>query len=142
MLKAELVKDKEVLQKVYEIRREVFIEEQNVPEEEEYDEYEEVSYHFVAWDDLEPCGAARWRETKDGVKLERFAVREPYRGKGVGSLLVKTVLEHIASLPETEGKKLYLNAQISAMPLYAKFDFKPEGERFMECDIEHQQMVK
>ncbi|MBL3658518.1 GNAT family N-acetyltransferase [Fulvivirga sediminis] len=142
MIRAEQTSDKEVLKKVYDIRREVFIDEQNVPEEEEYDQYEDSSYHFVAWDDQVPCGAARWRETADGIKLERFAVIKSRRGKGVGSALVKAVLEHVASLPDTEGKKLYLNAQVSAMPLYAKFDFNPEGERFMECDIEHQKMVR
>lgn len=142
MLKAELIEDKETLNQAYAIRQEVFIDEQNVPSDEEYDEFEETSYHFIARYDGEPCGAARWRQTADGVKLERFAVRKPFRGKGVGSCLMQAVLDHVATIPETSGKKVYLNAQITAMPLYEKFSFKPEGERFMECDIEHQKMVK
>lgn len=124
------------------IREEVFIQEQHVPPEDEYDQFEVESHHFIALDGEYPCGTARWRITSEGVKLERFAVRKPYRGKGVGSLLVVTVLKHIAERAEAAGKKLYLNAQLGALPLYTKFGFRPEGERFMECNIEHQKMVR
>lgn len=139
---AKRVDNPELLRQAYQVRGEVFIDEQQVAREDEYDAYEEESYHFIALDGDIPCGAARWRVTDEGVKLERFAVRKAYRGQGVGSLLVKSVLEDIASQPEAAGRKLYLNAQLGALPLYEKFGFKPEGDRFMECNIEHQKMIK
>jgi len=54
-------------------------------------------------------------------------VLERFRKKGIGSALVKTVLEDIAFHPDTASKQLYLHSQISAMPLYQKFGFVKEG---------------
>lgn len=140
-LKVQYIDNDELLTKAYAVREEVFIKEQQVAREDEY-EFEEESHHFIVLDGDEPCGVARWRMTGEGVKLERFAVKKSYRGKGIGTLLVQGVLDHIQQQPFAASKKLYLNAQISALPLYEKFGFKPEGERFVECDIEHQKMVK
>ena len=70
------------------IRKEVFIEEQNVSIEEEIDEYEKIATHILALENSKAVGTARWRYTDDGVKLERFAVLEPYRSHGVGRALV------------------------------------------------------
>ena len=136
-----LIDSQDLLQQAFAVREEVFVDEQRVAREDEY-EYEEESHHFIALDGDHPCGAARWRETEEGSKLERCAVIKSYRGKGVGSMLVQSVLDHIAQTPENAGKKFYLNAQISALSLYEKFGFRPEGKRFMECNIEHQKMVK
>lgn len=124
------------------IRYDVFVIGQHVPAEEEIDQYEKICHHFLAKADGIPCGAARWRITDNGVKLERFAVLEKYRGMGVGSALVDAVLKDIESYPEAKGKQLYLHAQISAMPLYQKFGFIREGEMFQECDIDHYAMKK
>ena len=124
------------------IRYEVFVIGQNVPADEEIDAFEDESFHFLAFKENEPCGAARWRLTQNGVKLERFAVLEKYRSQGVGSALVTSVLEDINSNPKSKGKLLYLHAQLSAMKLYSKFGFKQVGGLFQECDIDHYKMVK
>ncbi|TAF67374.1 MAG: GNAT family N-acetyltransferase [Cytophagales bacterium] len=130
-------------EKAFAIRQKVFVEEQQVPAEEEYDEYEQISTHFLATDEAEnPCGTARWRITEKGIKLERFAVLAPYRGKGVGTALVKKVLEDIAEQTKQAPTLLYLHAQIQAMPLYQKFGFQPIGDKFEECNIEHFKMIK
>ncbi len=123
------------------IREVVFVEEQRVPASEEYDEYEGISRHFLAYADGRPCGTARWRYTDKGVKLERFAVLKEYRSRKVGSALVDAVLKDVKKHPGFQGQKIYLHAQVTAMPLYAKFGFKPEGELFSECDIDHYKMV-
>jgi len=130
------------VQQAQEIRCKVFVIGQNVPAEEEIDKFEEESFHFLAHIDGTPCGAARWRITKKGVKLERFAVLEKYRGCGVGSALVDAVLNDIDSNPEASGKQLYLHAQLSAMKLYSNFGFRKVGELFQECEIDHYQMLK
>lgn len=131
----------EELAKAFEIRRRVFVAEQQVPENEEYDEFESVSRHFLALADGVPCGTARWRFTDKGIKMERFAVLPEFRGKRVGSALVEAVLEDIERHPESKGKLRYLHAQITAVPLYAKFGFQTEGEMFSECNIWHYKML-
>lgn len=129
------------MQAVFSIRKIVFVEEQHVPEEEEYDEFEKTSRHFLARSGFTPCGTARWRFTGKGVKMERFAVLPDFRSQGVGSALVRAVLADVAAQPQAEGKLRYLHAQVSAMPLYAKFGFKAVGDLFYECDIAHYKMI-
>ncbi len=124
------------LQQVFAIRKEVFVHEQNCPPELEW-EYEDESVHFLATVNTEPAGAARWRKTANGYKLERFAVLKKFRGFGVGQALVKAVL---ADLPEG-AEPVYLHAQIQAVALYEKFLFEKMGEEFEEAGIRHYKMV-
>jgi predicted GNAT family N-acyltransferase len=130
------VSDPAVLEKVFAIRKVVFVEEQNCPPELEW-EYEDESTHFLAKVDGKPAGAARWRKTANGYKLERFAVAKEFRGIGVGQALVKAVL---ADLPADAGY-VYLHAQIQAVSLYEKFEFEKHGEEFEEAGIRHYKMV-
>ncbi|SHG12344.1 GNAT family N-acetyltransferase [Pedobacter caeni] len=129
--------NKEELEKVFAIRKVVFVEEQNCPPELEW-EHEEESVHFLAMMDNQPCGACRWRKTDNGYKLERFAVLKEFRGKRIGQALVAAAL---SDLPE-DAHYIYLNAQLTAMPLYARFGFVAEGDQFEEAGIQHFKMVK
>jgi predicted GNAT family N-acyltransferase len=129
--------DPDSLEKVFAIRREVFVGEQNCPPELEW-EHEDESNHFLATVDGVPAGASRWRKTENGYKLERFAVLKLFRGQGVAQELVRTVL---ADLP-ADADYIYLNAQILAVGLYEKFDFVAEGPQFEEAGIQHFKMVK
>ena len=142
LIKVLRVNSDEELKQAQQIRYEVFVIGQNVPAEEEIYQFEDDCHHFLAFYDNKPSGAARWRITPAGVKLERFAVLEEFRSKGIGSALVNAVLEDISLQPDTKGKQLYLNSQISAMPLYQKFGFVKEGAMFQECDIDHYTMKK
>jgi len=136
------VNDLNSLEWAKKIRTEVFVIGQNVPAEEEIDQYEEISKHFLALVNQTPAGAARWRFTDKGIKLERFAVLNEFRGIGVGSALVKAVLDDIVEHREASDKLMYLHAQLSAVRLYQKFGFKRVGEIFQECDIDHYEMIK
>jgi len=127
----------EELEKVFAIRKIVFVEEQNCPPELEW-EHEDVSTHFLALSDHQPCGACRWRKTDKGYKLERFAVLKEFRGQGVGRALIATVLDDLPA----DADYIYLNAQLDAMSLYAKFGFVAEGDQFEEAGIQHFKMVK
>ncbi|MGF7082638.1 GNAT family N-acetyltransferase [Mucilaginibacter sp. UYCu711] len=131
------VSDPDSLEKVFAIRREVFVGEQNCPPELEW-EHEDESTHFLATVDGVPAGASRWRKTANGYKLERFAVLKQFRGKGVAQELVRTVL---GDLPP-DADYIYLNAQILAVGLYEKFGFVQEGPQFEEAGIQHFKMVK
>lgn len=126
------------LEKAFKIREEVFVKEQNVAPEEEYDAFERSATHFLALDaDGNPCGTARWRITEKGIKLERFAVLKQLRGTGIGSLLVKAVLEDIAASRPDSKLTIYMHAQSYAVPFYRKFGFTSRGEEFEECGIMH-----
>ncbi|HVS92603.1 MAG TPA: GNAT family N-acetyltransferase [Mucilaginibacter sp.] len=125
------------LEKVFAIRREVFVGEQNCPPELEW-ENEDVSHHFLVSVDGEPAGASRWRKTDKGYKLERFAVLKKFRGHGVGQELVKFVL---ADLP-VDAQYVYLHAQVQAVTLYERFGFEKVGPEFEEAGIRHYKMVR
>src|ERR1700743_590041 len=131
------VNDPASLEKVFAIRREVFVVEQNCPPEREW-EFEDESVHFLATVDGQPAGACRWRKTDKGYKLERFAVLQQFRGMGVGQELVKAVL---ADLP-ADADYVYMHAQLAAIPLYEKFGFEKTGPQFEEAGIQHFKMVK
>jgi len=137
--KTEVIKvtDPADLEKVFAIRREVFVGEQNCSPELEW-EHEEESKHFLATVGGVPAGASRWRKTDKGYKLERFAVLQKFRGFGVGQELVKTVL---ADLPG-DATYVYLHAQIQAVSLYEKFGFEKVGPEFEEAGIRHYKMVR
>ena len=135
------IHDSKQLEQAHHIRYEVFVIGQNVPAQEEIDKFESVSTHFLATHQQEPAGAARWRTTPKGIKLERFAVLEQFRGMGIGSALVQAVLDDIYSTKPSDNTLLYLHAQLGAMALYEKFGFNKVGEIFRECDIEHYEMV-
>ena len=128
--------------KAFQIREEVFVVEQQVAAEEEFDEFEDSSIHFVALDESdEPVGSARWRATDKGVKLERFTVKKSLRGQGLGTKIVQAVLDDIAQ-QKPKGTFMYMHAQLDAVPLYAKFDFEKKGDQFDECGIMHYLMWK
>ncbi len=120
----------------FEIRKIVFVEEQNVDAAEEYDEEDEISTHFIAYFNQIPCGTARWRFKEKGIiKLERFAVLKEFRNKGIGAALVKAVLE---DLPLTN--KVMMHAQLHAIPFYEKQGFEKYSSLFTEAGIEHYAM--
>ena len=131
------IENEQDLQKAFAIRHVVFVEEQHCPPHLER-ENEEVSTHFLATLDDVPVGACRWRKTEAGYKLERFAVSREHRGQGVGQALVGAVL---ADLP-AEASYVYLNSQLDAVGLYARFGFVAEGPQFEEAGIQHFKMVR
>ena len=119
------------------IRTRVFVDEQNVDPFIEQDAHEEDALHYIAYLDELPVGAARWRETDRGIKLERFAVLKEYRNRDIGSRILKQVMEDVLPL----GKEIYLHAQIRAIRFYEKYHFEISGEPFEEAEIIHYTMV-
>lgn len=130
------ISDPATLQRAFDIRVKVFVDEQGVDRDLEY-EHEEESTHFIALVDGEEAGTARWRKTEKGIKLERFAVLPDFRSVGVGRELVKAVLNDI----DTKAQKIYLHAQSQVVDFYKKQGFEPEGEEFEEAGIKHFKMV-
>lgn len=140
MITVKEIKNKKDQKKAQEIRHEVFVIGQNVPAELEIDEFERDAIHYLAFLNNNPVGAARWRITNEGVKLERFAVLIEFRGRGIGSAMVEKVLSDIKRDPEAGDREIYLHAQIDAIPLYRKFGFVKYGNMFDEAGLMHYSM--
>jgi predicted GNAT family N-acyltransferase len=133
---ARKVSEQADLEKAFAVRNQVFVIGQNVPIELEI-ENNDVSNHFLATVDGQPAGAARWRRTENGFKLERFAVLHEYRGLGVAQAMVRAVLNDLPA----DAPVVYLNSQIQAVGLYEKFGFEKSGPEFEEAGIKHYKMV-
>lgn len=117
------------------VRETVFILEQKVPEEEEWDELDPRCDHVIARDAAgRPIGTGRLTPER---KIGRMAVLPEWRGKSVGDALLVALMDQARARGWTE---VSLNAQVQAMPFYARHGFEPYGERFMEAGIEHQAM--
>ncbi len=117
------------------VRRAVFIEEQQVPEELEWDDIDERCHHVLAMStDGVPIGTGRL--LPDG-HIGRMAVLREWRGKGVGSAILRALLE----LARKDGfRTIRLNAQVHAAGFYAQHGFTIIGEEFMEAGIPHREM--
>jgi predicted GNAT family N-acyltransferase len=125
------------LNKCFEIRRKVFIEEQKVPESEEFDQYETICDHYLVFDKKVITGTARIRKTLNGYKMERIAILKEQRKKGFGIKLVKNLLTR---LKKNASSKIYLSAQVQAIGFYEKLGFLRKGEVFLDANIEHIKM--
>lgn len=121
---------------LFEVRRKVFVEEQNVSEDEEYDDFENSSTHLVARINNQCVGTMRFRTTENGTKLERFAVLKEYRHSGVGKSLLLESLKKVS-----KDKLIYLHAQIQVVNFYGRYGFETLGDIFYEANIPHKKMV-
>lgn len=113
------------------VRYKVFVEEQQIPEEDEWDEQDPVSEHFLLLINDRPAATARL--TPDG-KLGRFAVLPKLRGRKLGARLLQRMLEHAKRLGL---KKLQLNAQLEVINFYLKQGFNVCGDEYLEVGIPH-----
>ena len=117
------------------IRREVFIEEQEVPEALELDGLDNDATHWLVFsDDENPIATARL--LGDG-RIGRMAVQTPFRNKGVGSAMLRKIIKH--AVAQNMGE-LMLSAQQHAIEFYESFGFKPVGDAHEEASIAHQMM--
>jgi len=113
------------------IRREVFVQEQNVPETIEVDGRDECRVHVLACLDDQPVGTGRMQP--DG-HLGRIAVRQAFRGRGVGSRIMRTL---IVEARRQGLASVYLGSQTHAQAFYEGLGFEPYGETFVEAGIPH-----
>ena len=117
------------------VRRVVFIDEQRVPEDLEWDAEDARSVHALSrGPDGTPVGCGRL--LRDG-HIGRMAVLADWRGRGVGDALLAWLM---AAARARGDAAILLNAQVQAMPFYARHGFAPVGEPFDEAGIPHQVM--
>jgi predicted GNAT family N-acyltransferase len=119
------------------LRELIFIREQNVPPELEWDDKDEDCVHLLARDEKgRPIGTSRM--TSDG-HIGRMAVLRTWRNKGVGSTMLSalTTIARARQLPRVQ-----LDAQIQAVEFYQRHDFRTQGVEFMDAGIPHKHMTR
>ena len=129
----------QAFQEAIQIRKQVFIEVQGVPEEMELDEFDPISQHALAYVDTLCVGTARLVNINSHqAQIGRMAVLSPYRKQGIGRALLT---RFICLAKEAGTQILTLHAQLDAIPFYEKFGFITEGPIYDEAGIPHRNMI-
>ncbi|HEY7885721.1 MAG TPA: GNAT family N-acetyltransferase [Cellvibrionaceae bacterium] len=126
-------------QTLRQIRQQVFIEEQGVSVEDEWDNHDLGAWHFLLHNDLQAIGCARvvheLSDTNPALHIGRVAVLKPFRAQRAGHSLMKTVIR--TCLKHHPNARLYLHAQTTVTGFYTRLGFRTEGEVFMDAGIPH-----
>lgn len=130
----EKVNDQKLIDIAFAIRRQVFVEEQNVSQQRESMD-DDQAIHYLATVNGLPAGAARYRKMENGFKIERIAVLNTYRGKRIGEAILHKILDDLK-----DQKKIYLYAQVNASRFYIKNGFRQTDNYFLDAGIEHVEM--
>ena len=118
------------------VREAVFIDEQRVPRELEFDERDPLCRHVLAFDGTTPVGTGRL-DLDYGGKVGRVAVVAPYRRGGVGN----AIMERLHAIARNERlPQLWCNAQLTAVPFYERLGYVRSGPVFVEAGIDHVRM--
>ena len=119
------------------VRNAVFIEEQNVPRDLEWDGMDETSIHFIAeTSDGDVIGTARLMPSG---QIGRMAILISYRGHGIGRRMLDMAIQ---SAHRSGMKEVFLHAQSYALEFYLKAGFIPDGLEFEEAGIPHRSMTR
>ena len=121
------------------VRQQVFIIEQSVPVELEWDELDSTCLHLlVSGNDADNIATARFHIEKGSAHIGRMAVLKPYRQQGIGSIMLATLLEQAAL---NNVKEIVLNAQTAAVGFYQRYGFVAVGNEFQDAGIPHYKML-
>jgi YbgC/YbaW family acyl-CoA thioester hydrolase len=123
------------------IRGEVFVQEQRIPAEMEWDDADDSAIHAVAFNRLgQAVATGRLLQQRPGVaRIGRMAVHRMLRGSGVGRQVLQALMAAAAGRGDREA---VLNAQRSAQDFYSGLGFQPRGEAFDEAGIAHIEMAR
>lgn len=126
----------------FNIRKSVFVEEQGVPLEDEFDEFDKIDErceHVLVYHVEQPVGTGRVRWVDGFGKLERICILESYRALGLGKVII-SALEKIAK--EKGINQVKLHGQTHAEGFYHKLGYETASQEFMEDGIPHVLMTK
>lgn len=130
----------EETQTCFELRKQVFVEEQKVPLELEMDGMDADARHFAVKTGDRIIATCRVRRLGSAAKIERVAVLKDYRRMGIGQTLMKYVLQVL--LRQGDIQLLKLSSQADAVPFYEKLGFKTRGNEYIDAGMPHYDMVK
>lgn len=118
------------------VRETVFIDEQRVPRELEFDDRDPLCRHVLAFDGERAVGTGRL-DVDYGGKIGRVAVVASHRRSGVGA----AIMERLHAIAREAGlPRLWCHAQLTAVPFYERLGYVSEGPTFEEAGIEHERM--
>ena len=137
-LKVEIVKWIDDHTQLKNIREQVFIQEQKVTPELEWDGMDEKAMHFLVFKDNEAIGCARALVIKNYMQLGRMAVLKKYRGIGVGSALLEKA---IVTAKLNQLSSIHISAQCNALDFYVKFGFEVMSDIYLDAEILHRDMT-
>lgn len=121
------------------IRQKVFVEEQGVAAQEEWDELDWACRHLLISRSNTPLATGRLLSLGDGrARIGRMAVRKDHRGQGLGRIVLQGLIAEARRLGFAE---IILHAQTHALGFYARAGFAAQGPEFDECRIPHREMV-
>ena len=126
-MKIVIARDEASRQASFDIRRRVFIEEQEIDEAEEWDDADATATHFLALDGDKPAGAARLIARGSNGKIGRVAVMPDYRGTGLGREIMLHILRHAKEQGFAES---VIEAQVYVIPFYERLGYVAEGPEF------------
>jgi len=133
-----LTADEAELQAAFDLRRRVFVEEQGISGELEFDGLDGEAIHVVAVEGGSVIGTARIRFPADKqAKIERMAVAKSARRKGIGTGMVAFL---IAECRARKMRQVILHAQHNVVPFYRSCGFEEVGRPFLEAGIKHIRM--
>ena len=139
-LSYKLVASESELQDAFEVRRRVFVEEQGIAVEVEYDGNDGKALHMVVKDGAGVVDTARVRFLNaKQAKLERMAVLDNFRHKGIGSGITAFLIEELSN---RQVEQVVLHAQYEVTPFYKSCGFKETGLPFWEAGIKHIEMQR
>jgi predicted GNAT family N-acyltransferase len=121
------------------LRRSVFVEEQNVPEDLELDGEDPQCRHVLAMENGLPVGTARFRQIGESIKVQRVCVPQMARGSGIGAKIMSFIIE--TAKAEQSAGQVSLSSQKDAIPFYEKLGFEAYGEEYMDAGIAHRDMT-
>ncbi len=125
-------------EKLFALRQEVFVDEQNVPPEIEIDEFDNSALHIAARDGENVIGCARLVVANGEGHIGRLAVKREHRGRGVGAAICRFIIDLCLDGGIT---RVTLNSQAHAVGFYERLGFERHGAPFMEAGIEHIAMI-
>ena len=136
-LKVEVVKWIDEHESLTMIRQKVFIEEQKVTSQLEWDGMDEEAIHFLAFKNEKAIGCARAFVIENYMQLGRMAVLKEYRGEGVGTALIEKA---ITTAKLNQLSAIYISAQCHAIDFYKKFGFEITSDIYLDAEIQHRDM--
>ena len=119
------------------LRYQVFVIEQKVPEDMEWDEFDQIAWHAIVTADNQTIGTGRLIIDDRVAKIGRMAVQSSRRNQGIGKSILKSLIQ---TAKEKGAQECILHAQTHAITFYAKEDFEPHGPIFDEAGIPHVEM--
>ena len=128
------------LQEAFEVRRQVFVREQDIPEELVFDGHDGEALHVVVKDGKRVISSARIQFLSNNqAKLERMAILKRYRRKGIGR---EMLLFLDAVWKDKQVQQVIIHAQLEVVPFYKLCGFDELGLPFREAGIKHIKMRK